>query len=115
MKWLKDRFKYAFEGLYYAFTKDASIRLQGIFGLVVLLISFIIRINTFEWILILSAIAFVLVAEIFNSCIEKCVDYISLEYTSQAKHIKDMAAGAVFIVSVLAACIGFYVFLPKLF
>ena len=61
------------------------------------------------------AIGLVWFSEIIISCIESCGDYISLEHTQQAKHIKDMAAGAVFIISVLAACIGLYVFLPKLF
>lgn len=65
--------------------------------------------------MLVFAIGLVWFSEIINSCIERCVDYISLEHTLQAKHIKDMAAGAVFIISVLAACIGLYVFLPKLF
>lgn len=65
--------------------------------------------------MLIFAIGFVWFSEIINSCIERCVDYISLEHTQQAKRIKDMAAGAVFIISVLAACIGLYVFLPKLF
>lgn len=65
--------------------------------------------------MLIFAIGLVWFSEIINSCIERCVDYISLEHTQQAKHIKDMGAGAVFIISVLAACIGLYVFLPKLF
>ena len=65
--------------------------------------------------MLIFAIGLVWFSEIINSCIERCVDYISLEHTQQAKHIKDMAAAAVFIISVLAACIGLYVFLPKLF
>ena len=65
--------------------------------------------------MLIFAIGLVWFSEIINSCIERCVDYISLEHTKQAKHIKDMAAGAVFIISVLAAYIGLYVFLPKLF
>ena len=65
--------------------------------------------------MLIFAIGLVWFSEIINSCIERCVDYISLEHTQQAKHIKDMDAGAVFIISVLAACIGLYVFLPKLF
>lgn len=65
--------------------------------------------------MLIFAIGLVWFSEIINSCIERCVDYISLEHTQQAKHIKDMVAGAVFIISVLAACIGLYVFLPKLF
>lgn len=65
--------------------------------------------------MLISAIGFVWFSEIMNSCVERCVDYISLKHNEQAKHIKDMAAGAVFIISVLAACIGLYVFIPKLF
>ena len=65
--------------------------------------------------MLIFAIGLVWFSEIINSCIERCVDYISLEHTQQAKHIKDMTAGAVFIISVLAACIGLYVFLPKLY
>ena len=65
--------------------------------------------------MLIFAIGLVWFSEIINSCIERCVDYISLEHTKLAKNAKDMAAGAVFIISVLAACIGLYVFLPKLF
>ena len=115
MNWFKGRFKYAFQGLYYAFTKDRSIRLQGIFGLIVILFGFIFHCSIEEWMMLISAISIVWFSEIINSCIERCVDYISLERNEQAKHIKDMAAGAVFIISVLAACIGLYVFLPKIF
>lgn len=114
MKWLKGRFKYAFEGLFYAFTKDSSVRLQGIFGLIVILLGFFFRCTMREWLFLILAIGMVWFSEIMNSCIERCVDYISLEHNLQAKHIKDMAAGAVFIMSVLAACIGFYIFIPKI-
>ena len=115
MNRFKGRFKYAFQGLYFAFTKDRSIRLQGIFGLIVILFGFLFHCSLNEWMLLIGAISLVWFSEIINSCIARCVDYISLEHTDQAKHIKDMAAGAVFIISVLAACIGLYVFLPKLF
>lgn len=115
MNWFKGRFKYAFQGLFYAFTCDRSIRLQGIFGLIVILCGILFHCSLNEWMMLIFAIGLVWFSEIINSCIERCVDYISLEHTQQAKHIKDMAAGAVFIISLLAACIGLYVFLPKLF
>ena len=47
MNWLKGRFKYAFEGLYYAFTQDRSIRLQGIFGLIVIVFGFVFHCAVF--------------------------------------------------------------------
>lgn len=114
MKWLKGRFKYAFEGLFYAFTKDASIRLQGIFGLIVFILAILFHCNLKEWLLIVLAVGLVWFAEIMNSCIERCVNYISLDRNIQAKHIKDMAAGAVFVMSVVACIIGLYIFLPKI-
>ena len=43
------------------------------------------------------------------------IDSEILKNSNVLIYIKDMAAGAVFIISVLAACIGLYVFLPKLF
>ena len=89
MNWFKGRFKYAFQGLFYAFTCDRSIRLQGIFGLIVILFGFIFHCSIEEWMMLISAIGFVWFSEIMNSCIERCVDYISLEHNEQAKHIKD--------------------------
>ena len=93
MNWFKGRFKYAFQGLFYAFTCDRSIRLQGIFGLIVILCGILFHCSLNEWMMLIFAIGLVWFSEIINSCIERCVDYISLEHTEQAKHIKDMAAG----------------------
>lgn len=68
-----------------------------------------------EWFWIGLCIVLVITAEILNSCIEHLVDYISLERTPQAKQIKDMAAGAVFLLSLFSAVIGLLIFIPKLF
>ena len=65
--------------------------------------------------MLIFAIGLVWFSEIINSCIERCVDYISLEHTQQAKELQERAAVAGFISSVPAACIGRYLFLPKLF
>jgi diacylglycerol kinase (ATP) len=43
------------------------------------------------------AIAFVWVTEMINTCIEKIMDFISLENHPQIQFIKDVAAGAVLI------------------
>ena len=114
MKWLKGRFKYAFSGFRYALM-DRSIRLQCLFGLIVILAGIIFRLTLLEWILIVLCIGFVIFAEIVNSCIENLVDYISLKHTPQGKKIKDMAAAAVLLVSIMSAVVGLIVFLPKLF
>lgn len=114
MNWLKGRFKYAFSGFRYALM-DRSILLQFVFGLIVIIAGFLFRLTVLEWILILICICTVIFAEIVNSCIENLVDYISLKHTPQGKKIKDMAAAAVLLISVMSAAIGLMIFLPKLF
>ncbi len=112
MAWLIDRFRYAFAGIRYGWLHDKSIRWQLIAGMAAIAAGFLFHITVVEWLWVLLAVVLVLMAEIFNSCIEKTVDYISLERNEKARVIKDMAASAVFIVSCFAFVVGIVVFVP---
>ena len=113
MKWFVARFQYAFEGLIYAIGNDKSIFLQFCFGCITMIVSALLGCTIEEWIWIVLSICLVLGFEFINSCIEKCVDYISLEKNEQAKHIKDMSACAVLLVSIFALFVGIVILLPK--
>ena len=54
-------------------------------------------------------------AEIFNTAIEKTMDFISREKHPQIKLVKDLAAAAVLITAVSAIIVGAIIFIPKLF
>ena len=84
MKWLVGRFKYAFEGLRYAF-KDRSIAFQCFLGVLAFLAGIIFQCSMTEWLWILLSIVLVVSFEIINSCIEGLVDYISLKKDPRAK------------------------------
>ena len=56
-----------------------------------------------------------MISEIFNTAIEFLTDIASPRYDDKAMKIKDLAAGAVFISSVVALIIGLIVFIPKIF
>lgn len=114
MKWFVGRFYYAYQGLKSALI-DRSIRLQCFFGLIVLFFGWFFHCSKGEWMVLIWSIGLVIAAETFNSCIEGCVDYISLNKDPRAKRIKDMAAFAVSIISLCAAFCGLCIFLPKLF
>lgn len=114
MKWFLARFYYAFQGLKVCI-EDKSISLQAVFGFFVILAGLFFHCSFKEWILLIWSIGLVLFAEIMNSCIEGCVDYISLKKDTRAKKIKDMAAFAVLVISFCAAVTGLYVFIPKIF
>lgn len=113
MNWLKDRFRYAFAGLQYGITKDRSIRFQCLLACMAIAAGCILQITPEEWLWILLCITLVIMAEIFNSCLEKTVDYISMQRTEQARVIKDMAAAAVLLVSIFAFTAACLIFIPR--
>lgn len=112
MEWLKNRFRYAFAGLWAGIRYDKSIRLQFLLGIITVIVGFILKISPYDWLWITLAITLVLMAEIFNSCLEKTVDYISKERNPQAGLIKDMAAAAVLVVSCFALVVAFVILFP---
>jgi diacylglycerol kinase (ATP) len=81
----------------------------------VLALAIIYRLNSMETVLLVFAMGFVWAAELFNTCIEKVMDFISTEKHPQIKLIKDMAAGAVLIAAITSLVIGLILFIPKIF
>ncbi len=56
---------------------------------------------------------FVWAAEIFNTAIEKIMDYISIDREPEIKFIKDVAAAAVLVAAITAFITGCIIFIPK--
>ncbi|MEG2253832.1 MAG: diacylglycerol kinase family protein, partial [Vagococcus sp.] len=85
------------------------------FGLMVVLLGFLLKISVIEWLFLLFAMSSVLVTEIINTSFENVIDLITNhQYHEIAKKVKDMAAGAVLVSAIFAAIIGCLIFLPKL-
>ena len=53
-------------------------------------------------------------AEAINSAIEAISDLVSPEYNESIKQTKDLAAGAVLIMAIVAVIIGLIIFIPKI-
>jgi diacylglycerol kinase (ATP) len=107
-------FKYAFKGIFYAFGTQSNLWIHALAALVVVAGGYFLRITTGEWLFIVAAIGAVISAEIFNTSIEKLVDIVSPEKQEKAGIVKDLAAGAVFIASLMALIIGCIIFIPKI-
>ena len=56
----------------------------------------------------------VICLELVNTAIERAVDLTTKEYKELAKIAKDVAAGAVLVMSMFSVIIGIIIFLPKL-
>jgi diacylglycerol kinase (ATP) len=106
-------FRYAFAGIrkYMGSGHNAILHLAA--TVAVLIVSLLTKVSAAEAAALAIAIGFVWVAEMFNTCIEKIMDFISLERDPKIQFIKDVSAGAVLVASVAAFIIGLFIFIPK--
>jgi len=107
-------FKYAFAGIKDFIITEHNARIHLTATIAAIIASFIFHISPHEWLMIIFAIGFVWSAEMFNTCIEKTMDFISTEKRPEIKLIKDIAAGAVLIASITAFILGLTIFIPKI-
>ena len=73
-------------------------------------LGFILDITVMEWCIILVCIGAVLSLEMINTGIEHLVDLVEPNFNPKAGAIKDLAAGAVLVFSVISALIGIMIF-----
>ena len=107
-------FVYAYRGILYLLRTQHNAWIHLAFTLIAVLLGVCFSISQSEWIAILICIGIVFAAETFNTSIELLCNARFTEYDKRAEIIKDTAAGAVLIVSVVAAIVGGIIFLPRL-
>ncbi|WP_318308671.1 diacylglycerol kinase family protein [Flagellimonas crocea] len=114
----KNRIKsvgYALRGMLLLLRTEPSIKIQFFITLIVVAFGFYFQISSTEWILQLLAIGLVMGVEGINTAIEKICDYIHPQLDPKIGFIKDISAGAVMIVSIIASIIGLIIYIPKIF
>ncbi|MCU5746387.1 diacylglycerol kinase family protein [Staphylococcus sp. SQ8-PEA] len=109
------RFTYAYQGLVSLLRKDHKFLLHCIIATLVIFFGIYFHINKYEWLIIILCIGLVLAFEAINTAVEFAVDLATEEYHLYAKYAKDIAATSVLIISIMAAIIGFAIFLPYIF
>jgi diacylglycerol kinase (ATP) len=108
-------FRFAWEGIYKFFSREHNARLHLVATITVFIAAWRFHISRNEIISLIIVIGFVWVAEIFNTAIEKIMDFISPQHHPEVKFIKDLAAGAVLIAALTALLTGGLIFIPKFF
>jgi diacylglycerol kinase (ATP) len=113
MKGFLNSFRFAFKGIRFGW-QGRNFRIQCLIALTVVVSGFIFEISRTEWLSMLIIIGLVLSFEIMNTAIEHLVNLISPEFNPLAGKIKDLAAGAVLVLSIIAAGVGLIIFFPRL-
>jgi diacylglycerol kinase (ATP) len=105
-------FKYAFEGIHYAFKNDQNLLIHLLVAFLVINLSIALRVSPFEMGILGLTMMMVITSEMINSAIEKMVDLITKEHRQEAKIAKDVSAGMVLLTAIAAVIIGTLIFLP---
>ena len=115
---LVNRFKsftYAWSGIKELLRTEHNTWVHLFLTIIAVILALVFNISIGEWTALIICMTMVWTAEIFNTCIEKLLDFISTDRHPQIKNIKDMAAAAVLMASWAAIIIGAIIFIPKIF
>jgi diacylglycerol kinase len=115
---LVNRFKsftYAWSGIKELLRTEHNTWIHLFLTIIAVILALVFNIAIGEWTALIICMTMVWTAEIFNTCIEKLLDFISTDRHPQIKNIKDMAAAAVLMASWAAIIIGAIIFIPKIF
>ena len=117
MSWIVDRiksFSHAFYGIRTVIIDEPNAKIHMLAAVVVVALGFIFKISRIEWIMIIVCVVSVFAAEMINTSIENICDAISHKENPYIKKAKDIAAGAVLVISLGALVIGILIFYPYL-
>lgn len=113
-KRLINSFKYALEGLKYAFLYEQNLTVHIIATIIVIILGCLFKISVTEWLVIFLIIGLVIATELINTSIEATIDLITDEINPLAKIAKDTAAAAVLVFGLTALIVGTLIFIPKI-
>ncbi len=108
-------FGFALEGLAYAVKHEGNLRVHLLATILVLALGLGFGASRLEWAALAGAIGMVWMAELLNTALETLCDFVAPEKADAIKRVKDVAASAVLMAALAAACIGGLVFWPYLF
>jgi diacylglycerol kinase (ATP) len=103
-------FNHAAEGVIHALRTQRNLWIHFSIAAAVLVAAVAFGVSKLELMVLVTAITFVLVAELVNTAIEAAVDVASTSFDPMAKLAKDIAAGAVLIATLNAVAVGYLVF-----
>ena len=110
----KGSVKNCLDGISYVTKSEKNFKREIALGIIALILSYILKIDKIEFIIILTMICLVLTTEIINTAIERTVDLVTKEYHELARIAKDVSAGSVLVTSIFALIIGIIIFIPKI-
>ena len=109
-------FKNARKGMRLVLKSERNIRVHFVMAAFVLMMGFLLDFSITKLCILLIAIGMVVSAEMLNSALEYSLDAVfHNRYSKLVGMAKDISAGAVMFVTIIAVVIGLLIFVPRLF
>lgn len=96
----------ALKGIAYGILKERNLKIQLLIGIIVVIISLLLKISRAEFIIILFVCFFVIALELLNTALEKLIDSKYPDYDKDIGRIKDILAGVVLLAVILSVITG---------
>jgi diacylglycerol kinase len=115
LKKRKRSFGFAFRGIGLLFKTQVNARIQAVIAIIAFTTGAVIGLHKIDWIGLIICTVIVFAAEAVNTAIEKLADHLHPGQHPEIGKVKDLAAGAVLIISIGALAIGILIFANRLF
>lgn len=103
-------FGFAIQGFLTALRTERNIRVMLGGAVFAVVMGIVLRIDLLSWAIVLVCCGMVVAGELMNTAIETIVDLVSPEFHPLAGRAKDIAAAAVWTLSIASALVGLVVF-----
>lgn len=106
-------FKYASRGLIRVFRYERNMKIHGAMAALVLILAWLFQVEAVDLVILLILIALVMGAELVNTCVEEIGNILRDRYHlpyEASRDIRDMAAGFVWLMAIIAAVGGLIIF-----
>jgi diacylglycerol kinase (ATP) len=112
---LHTSFLNAFRGVFLMIKSERNFQIETAAFVINLFLILYLNLTATDAVIIIIISSLVLAAEIFNTAIERICDIIQPEFDRRIGFIKDISAGAVFLISISSVVAGVYIYWKYLF
>jgi diacylglycerol kinase len=108
-----ESFKFALNGLLLLLKNEHNSRIHILAAIIAIVMGIIMKLDHYEWSLLVIVIGAVFLTELLNSSIESLADLIDPEFNELIMRAKDYSAAAVLMSAIVAIVVGGLIFIPK--
>jgi diacylglycerol kinase len=100
-------------GLLLLLKNEHNSRIHLLAAIIAIIMGIIMKLDHYEWSLLIIVIGAVFLTELLNSSIESLADLIDPEFNELIMRAKDYSAAAVLMSAIVAIVVGGLIFIPK--